>query len=102
MPLKTGRRRGSVAFVSERLGEIWYELNLLAEDTGTIRLPMLKCELGKTEQHEVVLENPSAREQRVRITVSNPSNFDVTPDSIVIPPYDVAYAHITYTPSALD
>ena len=49
MPLKLGRFKGSVAFVSERLGEIWYELNLTAEDSGVIRLPMLKCELGKTE-----------------------------------------------------
>jgi hypothetical protein len=42
MPLKIGKEKGSVAFVSEKLGEIWYELNLIAEDSGIIRLPMLK------------------------------------------------------------
>jgi hypothetical protein len=49
MPLKIGKSKGTIAFVSERLGEIWYEINLHAEDSGIIRLPMLKCELGKTE-----------------------------------------------------
>lgn len=29
------------------MGELWYELNLIAEDSGVIRLPSLKCELGK-------------------------------------------------------
>jgi len=49
MPLKVGKSKGSIAFVSERIGEIWYELNLVCEDSGAIRLPMLKCELGKQE-----------------------------------------------------
>ena len=49
MPLKTGKTKGSVAFVSERMGEIWYKLNLVAEDSGAIQLPMLKCGLGKQE-----------------------------------------------------
>lgn len=49
MPLKISRTKGTIAFVSERLGEIWYELNLQGEDAGVIRLPMLKCELGKNE-----------------------------------------------------
>ena len=40
---------GSVAFLSEKLGEIWYDLNLTADDSGVFRLPMLKCELGKSE-----------------------------------------------------
>ena len=47
MPLKVGKFKGSIAFVSERLGEIWYELNLICEESTAIRLPMLKCELGK-------------------------------------------------------
>ena len=29
-------------------------------------------------------------------------NFDVSPDIIIIPPYEVCYAHITYMPSILD
>jgi len=28
MPLRVGKWKGSVAFINEELGEVWYELNL--------------------------------------------------------------------------
>lgn len=59
MPLQVGSEKGSVAFVNEKLGEIWYELNLVAEASAAVRLPIMKCELGKEEKHEIILENPS-------------------------------------------
>ena len=31
-PLKQGRFRGSVAFINEKLGEIWYEILMAAEE----------------------------------------------------------------------
>ena len=34
MPVKVGKDKGSIAFVSNKLGEIWYELNLTAEEAG--------------------------------------------------------------------
>lgn len=71
MPLKVGKFKGSVAFLSEKLGEIWYELNMEADDSGVVRLPILKCELGKTEQHEITLENPSNEDVKVRVKISN-------------------------------
>lgn len=53
--------------MSETLGELWYELNLVAEDSQVIRLPILKTELGKVEEHEIRLDNPSNED--VKITV---------------------------------
>jgi hypothetical protein len=32
MPLKVGKWKGSVAFINEQLGEVWYELNLQADE----------------------------------------------------------------------
>jgi hypothetical protein len=32
LPLKVGKWRGSVAFISEHLGEVWYELALAADE----------------------------------------------------------------------
>jgi hypothetical protein len=77
-----------VAFVSEKLGEIWYELNLISEDSGIIRLPVLKAELGKSEQHEITLENPSNEDVHVTYKISNPQNYEVYPEEIIIPSYD--------------
>lgn len=41
---------------------------------------MLKTELGKVEQHEIRLENPSNEDVRVYTFISNPANFDVIPE----------------------
>lgn len=46
-PLRPLKCKGSVAFMHEKLGEIWYELNLHAEENPVIRLPTMKSELGK-------------------------------------------------------
>ena len=36
-----------MAFIQEKLGEIWYELNLVADEGPQVRLPVLKAELGR-------------------------------------------------------
>ena len=101
-PLKAIKSVGSIAFIHEKLGEIWYELNLIAEENPSVRLPMLKCELGKVESNEVEIENPSSKEVKVKCRISNSYNFEVTPENIIIPPYDSVIASISYMPSDLD
>ena len=64
-PLKVFRGKGNVSFMNEKLGEIWYDLNLISEDVGFQRLPTLKAELGKYEETTVSLENPSKYEVKV-------------------------------------
>ena len=101
-PLKPAKQLGSIAFIHEKLGEVWYDLNLEANDTVPVRLPTLKAELGKVESHEVELENPSNKEVIVKTKISNPHNFDILPEDIIIPPYDTAFVQIRYMPSDLD
>ena len=101
-PLKPIKSLGSIAFIHEKLGEVWYDLNLEATDIVPVRLSTLKAELGKVEAHEVELENPSNKEVVVRTKISNPHNFDVLPEEIIIPPYDSAFVQIRYMPSDLD
>lgn len=38
-PLQEGRWKGSIAFLHPKMGEIWYQLNLVAEDKGGVRVP---------------------------------------------------------------
>ena len=101
-PLKPSKKIGSIAFIHEKLGEVWYDLNLEASEPVPVRLPTLKAELGKVEYHSVELENPSNKEVRVRSILSNPNNFDTLPEDIVIQPYDTEIAKIRYMPSDLD
>ena len=81
------------------MGELWYDLNLVCEDRNIIRLPQLKAELGKSESHEVFLENPSGKEVKVKVTVQNSENFEVVPTTIIIPPYSSVNSLINYVPS---
>ena len=101
-PLKATKQTGSLAFIHEKLGELWYELNLQADEPQAVRLSTLKAELGKTESHEVELENPTNKEVRVFYKLSNPHNFDILPEDIIIQPYDSVIVQIRYMPSDLD
>jgi hypothetical protein len=38
----------------------------------------------------------------ISVRISNPTNFDVTPDSISIQPYDQVKVALRYMPSSLD
>ena len=101
-PLRAFKGRGSIAFIQEKLGELWYELNLTSENKSSEGLSTLRAELGKFAQHEVILENPSNFNVHVTHRVSNPHNFDVVPDLILIPPLSAVSAWIRYTPSDLE
>ena len=59
MPLSIFKANGCIGFLHKKLGEIWYDLKLQSEESSTERLPVMKCELGKTEKHQIQLENPS-------------------------------------------
>ncbi|CAD8117028.1 unnamed protein product [Paramecium sonneborni] len=101
-PLKVGRWRGSVAFVNRQLGEVWYEFILTCEEQPIIKLNVLKASLGKVEQQTVILENPSDTKINLQHKISNPTNFDISPDELIIQPYDILKVNIKYTPSSLD
>lgn len=102
IPFRVFKGKGSIAFIQEKLGEIWYEFNLCSEENPIIRSPTLRAELGKVEEWEVSLENPSNTECNVYAKISNPNNFDVIPENIIIPAYDSVNVKIRYTPSDLD
>ena len=88
-PLAAGFSQGNIGFLNEKVGEFWYELNLTAEENPVVNLSMLECELGKTASHFVDLENPTGTEAFIEFRNSNPSNFEIIPDKIVLPPFNI-------------
>lgn len=102
MPLKVLKEAATIGFLHKKLGEIWYVLNLQAEEGGSVRLPVMKCELGKNEKHEVLLENPSDKEVQVTYEIEDKNHFIVEPSEIVIQPRSAFSACVVYTPSGLD
>jgi len=100
--LRPIRKQGSITFLHEELGEIWYDLKLKATEAEPIRLPLLKAELGKTSSYERYLKNPSNTDTTVDVFISNASNFDVYPEQIFIRANSRAKIKIVYTPSQID
>lgn len=63
---------------------------------------VLRCELGKVASYNVLLENPSDKEVRAVARISNPTNFDVTPEVIILKPLSKTPVSIRYMPSNLE
>jgi len=60
-PLEKFTSTGSITFINEKLGEIWYELILKSKKVEPIQVPLLRAELGKSIFKEIQLSNPSNR-----------------------------------------
>ena len=88
-PLMAGEFQGTIGFLNENVGEFWYDLNLIAEENPVVGLELLECELGKVATHFVQLENPTGQELMLDYRNSNPTNFEVIPEKIILPPYEM-------------
>lgn len=101
-PLIAGEYKGNIGFLNEKVGEFWYDLNLIAEQNPVTNLQLLECELGKMASHTVELENPTGKEIFLDYRNSNPTNFEVIPDKVMLPPYEKVKVQIQYSPTNLD
>jgi hypothetical protein len=87
-PLTAGEFNGTIGFLNEKVGEFWYDLKLSAEENPVVNLELLECELGKVASHPVVLENPTGQELYLEFRNSNPTNFEIVPDKILLPAFE--------------
>lgn len=101
-PLAAGDYQGTIGFLNERVGEFWYDLTLNALENPVTNLELLECELGKVAAHNVLLENPTGQELFLEFRNSNPTNFEIVPDKIVLPAYESLNVKIQYSPTNLD
>ena len=101
-PLKTGHFTGTIGFLNEKVGEFWYDLVLMCEDNPITHLDLIECEIGKNAAQYITLENPTGQELQIDYRSSNPTNFEIIPEKIVIPPFESIRVCIQYSPSNLD
>lgn len=57
--------------MNSKLGELWYELNLIAQPSPTIYMNNFVSEIGKYHEQQITLENPSNLEAKLAIQNSN-------------------------------
>jgi hypothetical protein len=101
-PLLPGATQGSISFTNDKVGELWYKLNLTAEAAPTVEIERMKCAVGGSCTKIVTLENPCNEELVLNARSDNPRNFAVTPAQLVLAPYETLEWKLEYTPSSLD
>ena len=92
---------GALIFVSEELGQIWYELIMSAEMPKPEVLPIMECELGQTSKQTVRLENPIPTELILKPRSSNKVNFKVVQANVKVGPLEATEFEIEFMPSSL-
>lgn len=63
-------------------------MSLTADESPIQNLELLECELGRMASHYIELENPTNTELFVDFRNSNPTNFEIKPDKVILPPYE--------------
>lgn len=100
-PLLPARTKGTAVFFNNVVGEFWYDLELIAEQAPPEELELLECELGRTSQVNVKVDNPTGSEVSLKHRSTNKINFKVLQQRIVLPPLESATVTIEYSPSSL-
>jgi len=99
LPLSVGRFLGSLSFGNVTVGEIWYELDLEAKEAAPKTLTQFQAEIGKHQDQEVFVENPSSSDVKMKFSSSNFQNFQVLAKEVAIKSYDTATVRIRYKPT---
>lgn len=100
-PLLPARSKGTAVFFNEIVGEFWYDLSLLAEAAPAEEIAPLECELGRTAQTTVHIDNPTGQEVVLKYRSTNKINFKVLNNRVVLPPLESSEITIEYSPSSL-
>mmetsp|Transcript_76352 Transcript_76352/g.221693 ORF Transcript_76352/g.221693 Transcript_76352/m.221693 type:complete len:2886 (+) Transcript_76352:129-8786(+) len=100
-PLLPARTKGTAVFFNDVVGEFWYDLELIAEQAPPEELDLLECELGRTAQVAVKIDNPTGQEVVLKHRSTNKINFKVIQQRVVLPPLESSTVTIEYSPSQL-
>jgi hypothetical protein len=101
-PMRIFSGKGTISFSNARLGEIFYELKLNAEDQPAVKLSLMKSELGKSVNKTIVLENPLNKNVPLVAKISKPDNFDILNERMELPAGGSLPIVVRYTPSEID
>ena len=93
--------KGTIGFLNEKLGEFWYDLLMICDESPLHTVDAVECELGKRAEIYLELENPINDEVIIEHTCTNSTNFEIFPEKILIGPYDTFKVCVQYSPSTL-
>ena len=100
-PLVVGSYEGSVTFVNDTVGELWYKLLLQSLAPEPTALEEFQCELGHRAKRTVTIHNPSHDRLVFQMNSDNPRNFAVSPKAVSLEPGEESKITVEYVPSSL-
>jgi len=100
-PLLPSKKKGTAVFLNEGVGEFWYDLDLIAEPALPEELPRMECDLGRTTQTAVSIDNPTGQEVVLKHRSTNKINFKVVQQRVVLLPLESTAVTLEYSPSSL-
>jgi hypothetical protein len=100
-PLLPSKKKGTAVFLNDRVGEFWYDLDLIAELAPPEELPAMECELGRTAQTQVTIDNPTGQEVVLKHRSTNKINFKVVQQRVALAPLESTNIMLEYSPSSL-
>ena len=101
-PLRVFSGEGTVVFTNSRVGEILCKVNTLSSEPTPVKLPLMKCEVGKTVEQIISLENPSSKSVRVTMSPFTSDTFGIGEREFEIPPRDIKDVKLIYSPVEID
>eukprot|EP01034_Spumella_vulgaris_P029495 gene29495-36557_t len=84
-PLLTGNFTGRISFNNDRVGELWYKLNLVALPATPIVLETVEAMLGTSKSVSAPLDNPLAESVVFSVKIEDSEHFYVTSTQVEAP-----------------
>eukprot|EP00927_Polykrikos_kofoidii_P033789 TRINITY_DN28631_c0_g1_i1.p1 TRINITY_DN28631_c0_g1~~TRINITY_DN28631_c0_g1_i1.p1 ORF type:complete len:1661 (+),score=302.97 TRINITY_DN28631_c0_g1_i1:478-4983(+) len=100
-PLQPSKKKGTAVFFNDLVGEFWYDLDLIADPAPPEELPLMQCELGRTVQTTVKIDNPTGQEVMLKHRSTNKITFKIVQQRVVLPALESTTITIEYSPSNL-
>lgn len=100
-PLHTGVFNGSISFINDHIGEIWYKLQLTANPAPSTEIDLIECMVGSSQGIRVPIENPLPEAVSLSVAISDADHFSVQPEAIQLGPYAQSSFETVFRPSSL-
>ena len=101
-PLRVFNGEGSAIFTNSKVGEILCRMTTFASEPPQSKLKQIICEIGKSVEKIIPLENPSAKPVRVTLQPITSDTFTVSEREFEIAPRDTKEIRLIYTPVEID
>lgn len=101
-PLRVFAGDGSIIFTNSKVGEILCKLTTFASEPPQTKLKQILCEIGKSFEKIITLENPSNKPVKVTLQPFSSETFNVSEREFEIAARDSKDIRLIYTPTEID